>query len=290
MRFSSLLLAAPLLSLLIGCNAKPHATADPVVRNDAPTLALYELADQDPAVVKLPKEIHEISGLAMTADGRLFGIGDEKAAIYQLDDRSGDIIKRFQLGDPVIKGDFEGLAVKEDTLFAITSGGEIYSFLEGEDGSDVPYAMVTTGLSRYDIEGLCFDSATDALLIACKEMPDREYKGNRAIFSWSLASRSLAPTPRFLLSEDSIKELSGSSLFRPSSIERHPTTGSFLVLASQGSAVIELAGDGRILGRVELPRAVHGQPEGLTVAPDGRLIISDEGATRGTLVAYPPLR
>ncbi|MBC8145243.1 MAG: SdiA-regulated domain-containing protein [bacterium] len=252
----------------------------------APTLALYDLASKSPSSVKLPKEIHEISGLAMSASGKLFANGDERARVYEIDIVSGEIAKSFDVGDKPIRKDFEGIAIAHDTMYMITSDGDLYSFREGGDKESVTFEVVETGLKNYDIEGLCFDQPTNSLLIACKLMPDDKYERTRAVYSYSIDRATLESAPRFLISEDTLAAF-GGALFRPSSIERHPQSGSFLILASQGSAIIEVAADGRLLGRVELPKSVHYQPEGIAIAPDGSLLIGNEGASRGTLVRYP---
>ncbi len=59
---------------------------------------------------KLPKALKEISGLALTQDERLFAIEDESANVFELDYDQGRLIKRFAVSDPVLRGDFEGIA------------------------------------------------------------------------------------------------------------------------------------------------------------------------------------
>jgi hypothetical protein len=72
---------------------------------------------------KLPKRLKEISGLALTPDERLLAITDEQAVVYELDYAEGRVIKSFWLGDPIVRGDFEGIAVLEDTVWLLTSDG-----------------------------------------------------------------------------------------------------------------------------------------------------------------------
>ena len=49
---------------------------------------------------RLPRRLREISGLAVTSDGRLFGHDDERAVIYEIDVEGGQIVKSFAIGDP----------------------------------------------------------------------------------------------------------------------------------------------------------------------------------------------
>src|SRR5882762_6336402 len=54
----------------------------------------------------LPKRLNEISGLALSADARLFAHDDERGVIYQIDWRHGRLTKAFSLGDPPPRADF----------------------------------------------------------------------------------------------------------------------------------------------------------------------------------------
>ena len=45
----------------------------------------------------MPDKLKEISGLALTEDGRLLGHGDEHAHVFEIDYRRGVIVKEFTL-------------------------------------------------------------------------------------------------------------------------------------------------------------------------------------------------
>jgi uncharacterized protein YjiK len=274
------LLASLFCLTLTGCDSDRAIATAPATG----VLAQYDFAGGE-TTVRLPSDLHEISDLAVAADGRLFAISDEKGVVFQTDPASGSIIKRFSVGEPPVEGDFEGLAIDGARFYAITSDGDLYSFLEGSDGGAVEFDLIDTRLRGYDIEALAVDSATSSLLIGCKEMPRSEYRGSRAILSWSLATRQLDDLPRFLLEEARIKELSGSKLFRPSGLARHRPSGAWLVLASQGNGIVELQGDS-VIGFVDLSKGALPQPEGIAFLADGTLVISSEGPRRGTLVSY----
>ena len=126
-------MASPLASVvslaLAACGSKPKATAESTQPDTpaAPTLALYDFGEREPATVELPKEIREISGLATSADGRLFGHGDEKAMIAELDLASGAIVKRFTLGAYV---GLTGLLAKEEVVAVVESMTKRKALLE----------------------------------------------------------------------------------------------------------------------------------------------------------------
>ena len=266
------------------------------------SLARYALDGQNRTTSKLPKKLTELSGLAVSSDGRLFGHNDEKADIYQINEQSGDIIKSFSLGDKTVKKDFEGLAIAGDIFYLVTSSGTLYEFSEGNDRSRVSYKKYTTNLSaRNDVEGLCYDTDTHSLLLACKGDPGKGYAGSRAVYSFSLTNKKLNKKPRFLIPIKDIKEtdfgftqkvsdffLLSEETFAPSGIEKHPQTGTFFILAAKGRLIIEIAAEGNLLGLMELDKKHHPQPEGITFNRDNLLIIGDEGGHgKATITLYP---
>ena len=58
-------------------------SAEGAAEPGAPTV--IDLGSSPASQVQLPAELHEISGLAVTADGRVFAHGDEDGTVYQLD-------------------------------------------------------------------------------------------------------------------------------------------------------------------------------------------------------------
>jgi uncharacterized protein YjiK len=254
--------------------------------------------------VKLSKNLREISALSTGPDGRLYANDDEKAIIYQLDIRSGEIIKSFKVGDKKVeKGDFEGLAVAGSLFYLITSKGDIYEFQEGGNDETVPFRKFKTWLKAdQDVEGLCYDPETNALLVACKGDPGKDYKNKKAIYSFSLEKMKLDKDPRFVLDIDDIVAderdefleklgdfflLTSVKTFAPSGIERHPVTGHFIILSAIGKRIIELSAEGQFLHKEKLDFDRHQQPEGITFLQDLSLLISDEGTDqRATLTTY----
>ena len=154
---------------------------------DKTTIKSLSFNPENRQSVKLPNILQELSGLAMTKDGRLFGHNDEKADVYQINPDNGKIVKSFSLGKKTLKKDFEGIAIVDDLFYLVTSDGDLYKFKEGEDKSEVSYKKYETRLSsKNDVEGLCYDPDTETLLLACKGYPGKSYDGKRAVYSFSL--------------------------------------------------------------------------------------------------------
>lgn len=225
---------------------------------------------------RLPGRLAEISGIAASADGRVFAHDDERAVIYEIDVAAGRLIKNFALGDPIETGDFEALAIAPDGLFhMITARGLIYTFREGDDGAHVPFDTIDTGLHRTcEIEGLAYLAAEDSLIIACKRMNDRAMRGTVSLYSWRAEAGA---RPWLALPEANLATRAGVEHFRPSSVEIDAASGRILLLSASDGALAELGGNGEILSARGLG-ARHPQAEGVTIAPDGALIISDEAA------------
>lgn len=256
--------------------------------DSASNLSHYDLSSENPKIVNLPPELKEISGLTMTPDGRLYAEQDEQGIIFQVNPGTGAVIKKFSLGKPPIKKDFEDIAYANDKFYLLHSKGEIYECSEGTDGESVDYKVYKTELNgKNDIEGMCYDKETNSLLLACKGDPGIENDENdKAVYSFSLDNMTFDPKPRFILKKSEIK-----NYFNPSGIQRDPLTGTFFIIAANGNEIVEISKDGNLMGKRGLPKNIHVQPEGITFASDGTLFISNEGKTgNGTIVIYPLMK
>jgi uncharacterized protein YjiK len=251
----------------------------------------YDFSSRKVPQFPLKKNLREASGLAFTPDGRLLCHSDEAAIVYEID-RTGAEIKHFRLGRPAVVQDFEGIAVKGDTVFLVTSKGLLFRCREGANAESVPFESFQSGLDvRYNVEGLAYDPETDCLLLACKGIAGRGYENQKAVYAFSLRTKKLLPRPRFLLPLKLVARETGKKEFNPSGIERHPITGNFFVIAYNGSSIVELSPKGEVIGQSALPKSVHRQPEGIAIASDGTLVIANEGGGRdATIVVYKPVQ
>lgn len=241
---------------------------------------------------RLARKLEEISGLAVTADGRLIGHDDERAKIYELDIETGEIVKRFAVGAETQKGDFEGIATGDNgDIFLVTSCGRIYAFPEGRDGERVSFDVFETGLGEIgEVEGLAFHPGDGNLLITCKSVRSRELTGTISIFAWSVKRRRLYPAPWLSIRAIDVAATVGAREFHPSGVEIDPETGRLVLLAARQRALAELDANGGLLASRRLGK-FHRQAEGVTIMPDGALVIADEGqGGRARLSRYPRVR
>ena len=235
--------------------------------------------------LRLPRRLREISGLAVTSDGRLFGHDDERAVIYEIDVESGEIAKSFAVGDPPRSADFEGLATAPGDVFWITtSRGVLYRFEEGGDGAHVASEKFDTGIADIgEVEGLAHHPGEDALILACKEHHARAMRDTVSLYLWHFSG---AAEPWRSIPEAEIAGAAGVGRFRPSSIEIDARSGRLLVLSARKSALAELSAEGALLSARALD---HEQPEGVAVLADGAMVIVDEAEDggRSLLSIYP---
>ncbi len=255
------------------------------------SLDSYPLDPETATHWKLPRELEEVSGLAMTADNRLLAHNDERAIVFEIDYQQGLIVKAFQLADLIhpVAGDFEGIAATGDKIFMVTSTGRLYEFEEGIAGESVLFNVYTTGIGRdFEIEGLAYDQGMRVLLLMCKEARSLETSGKVAIYKWSTDERQMKENGRILIPVKEFARHIKGRRFHPSGIERHPVSGNLYVVAARQGAIAEITPDGKVVVVRKFPAKWHRQVEGIAFAADGTLIVADEGAgRRGRLTLYP---
>ena len=271
--------------LLVLVSAAPSSTQG---RTPAAVLELFDLRPRAAVQGKLPNALQEVSGLAATADGRVFAHGDEHAVIAQIDACAAKVSKAFALGKPPLHSDFEGIAIAGERFFLITSSGFLYEFREGADGAAVPFSVMDTGFGKVcELEGLAYDSSERTLLSGCKETARPELRSQLVVLRWSLDRRAPAVPPSLTVPLSDVVKASGTKGFRTTSIERDALTGHYILVAGPERAMIELTTKGVVIGGRALKRELHPQPEGVTLVGDSILVIADEGDTgRGVTTCY----
>jgi hypothetical protein len=89
------------------------------------------------------------------------------------------------------------------------------------------------------------------------------------------------------VAERDLERVTGTKRFNGSALARHPRTGTYILVAGPQGAYAEIDSAGRVLGGGRFDRKRHRQPEGVAVAPDLSLLVSDEAAGRvATLSTY----
>jgi hypothetical protein len=257
-------------------------------------LGHYDLDGPPSARIELPNELAEISGLAFTDDGRLLAHGDERAVIYQIDFPSGKMVKRFAIGDaggPLL-GDFEDIQVVGDRVFLVTSAGVLVEAREGRDGETVPLVRRTRGLGgACEVEGLSWDAPSSSMLLLCKQAQGKRWKDQLVILAVNPATGEFESEPRLAVSHADLERATGVKQFAGSAMVRYPRSGTWILLSGLAHAYAEIDTAGKVLGGGRLKQKRHRQPEGIAIAPDLTLLISDEAAgAKATITGYASRR
>jgi uncharacterized protein YjiK len=256
--------------------------------SSSPSIGASLFAAEPSARWRLSARLHEISGLAVTPDGRLMGHDDEAATIYQIDAETGLVAKHFSIGDPPIRGDFEGLAIDAAGVFYLTtSEGRLYRFGEAAPRGHAAFEAFDTGLKPLcEVEGLAFHAGDGCVIFASKTNYQAHLQGALALYRWSPEQPDQGAHPWLMAPIQAIAAATGMPSFHPSGLEIDPRSGRLVVLAGREGALVELDRNGSVLAARSLGER-HPHAEGVTILADGALIISDEGGEgRATLTRY----
>lgn len=231
----------------------------------------------------LGKELTEISGLTLTGDGRLFTHGDEGARVFEIDYRSGRMVKNFGLGSQPVRGDFEAITSVGDSLYLLTSGGMLYQFKEGAHGSNVAYVSHDTGLKEAcEFEGVAFDSSQGTLLLLCKNVFTKGALEDSLVIyrlPHSAALDSTASDSAFTRLTVPLEPIIGPNDWKslhPSDITVDPSSGNYVIVAADERALVEITPAGQLVSARALGRALA-HVEGVAITKDHILIMSTEG-------------
>ncbi len=268
MTMSSDFIRLSLVLLLAGCTPPPEAKAGDVLR------------------YVLPSELVEVSGLAATGPSSVLAVADEQAVLFEIDVSTGTVVRRVPLGNPPIRGDFEGIALVGDTVHVVTSGGELYS--ASWPASNDKVARRDTGVrKRCEVEGLAA-AANGELLLLCKTVKG-ELKNGLVVFAYDPQSSEPA-RDRITISSEELASRVGTDRFNPSGIELL-AGGGYLVVAARQKMFVVLSEQGEVRYGGALPHPqIHRQTEGVTLLPDGRMVLADEGGKGdGVLSVYDSL-
>lgn len=242
-----------------------------------------ESRDEPIARWMLPTSLAELSGLALTADGRLFAHNDEVARVTEIDYRRGTVIKQFFVGH--LRGDFEGLACADDRFYLLSSDGILYEFHEGTNGERVEYAAHNTGLGKEcEFEGVTYDASAGALVLACKNSRAK-HRGNLVLYRYRLGGDG-EETSELSIPHSEVIGKNDWKQLRPTDITVDPSSGNYVLVAAQEKALVAVTpAGGVILSRPLGGR--HPQPEAIAITQDHILIIGDESSrTAATITLY----
>ncbi len=248
---------------------------------------------------ELPERLKEISGLSAPQDSLICANQDEEGVLFYINKNTGEVVKEI----PFYKnGDYESVEIIGEKVYVAKSTGTIYEIKDLDNTPPFVQKHKFFLSKANDVEGLCYDATRNRLLIACKGLPAtgeslEKSKFKKVVYSFDLASNSMAMDPIYTISLDAIQEylkhcttspyhekLCGyfapnaeAMIFSPSAIAIHPITGNIYMTSSVKKILMIFNEAGKILHLEKLDKKIHPQPEGMTFDKDGTLYIANEG-------------
>ncbi len=263
-----------------------NSTENNRVAGQANTTFPYTL-DEPSSRFSLPFEIEEVSGLSYIKDDVLATVQDEKGVVFIYDTKSKSVVEERQFAKT---GDYEGIEVVGDTVYIVRSDGNLFKAPLTGEATEATSNFDTPLAHKNDVEGLAYDKANNRLLLACKGISGigSDEPRSRAVYSFDLGTNTLTEEPAYLINIAEVKETANTKdNFRPSGLAVHPLSGQIYMVASVGKVLVVLNKNGSIESVQPLPPALFKQPEGICFAPNGDMLISNEGkGGRATILRF----
>lgn len=222
----------------------------------------------------------DVSGLTYDPDrGTLFAITNKRPEIIELSLR-GDVLRRIPLSgleDPeaieyVGPGRYVVTDERRQALVEL-SIDETTTRLDAQGMRQLVIGIGRNGNKGF--EGLAYDRVGDRLFVAKEKSPLRIYEVVGFVAPENVANRSLQIL-------DNPERDAALAVRDISSLHHDAQSGHLLVLSDDSRAVIEIDGDGRLLGRMSLTAGEHAlsldvpQAEGMSMDDRGNLYVVSE--------------
>ncbi len=247
---------------------------------------------QPTRIARLPKSLREASDVTAVSATEIAMVQDEKGIIYLYDFNVDKVTEKFKFGP---KGDFEGIALANDTMYVLQSNGTLYQIDHWRQ--DTHAVHTSLNLPTADNEGLCFDPVSGKLLISPKSQWKKQMGGGkhkRPIFAFDPEIGKLSGEPIFVLHTDDMITFAHTHhltlpgkwskkgnfkeklQFRPAAVAVHPVTGHIFIISARDRVMLSFDREGQITGLSVLDAELFLQPEGMAFLPDGTMIVVNE--------------
>lgn len=245
--------------------------------------------------IKLPKILHEISGLTDIDNQTIACVQDEDGIVFIYDLEKEALINQFKFGKV---GDYEGITRIENSLYILRSDGKLFE-VDNYKNKDFKVTKYDTDIPVKDNEGLGYDPINNRILIAGKSKPEgKENKNKRVVFGFDLDTKKVSEKPVYTFDEEQIKQFiknntdeesdkEPSVKINPSAIAVHPITGKLYVLSSKDNLIYIFNQNNQVEVVHHLDKKMFNQAEGITFMDNGDMLISNEGKKNG--MGHPTL-
>jgi hypothetical protein len=245
---------------------------------------------------KLPSQLIEVSGNTWVDKDHLILIEDLHPDLYfiKIDDKNATLEKTIHFAEQEKeKVDIEDVAYVNNVVYALWSHGTLFKISDWQNKPQVE--KIKTFLKKENnTEGLCYDSVTKKLLIACKDASglQDEKKSEKAVYEFDLNKNALDSQPFLMIHKKDFDKVADVKVsFNPSAIAVHPITHDVYLLSTRDTKGLAVySHDGIIKSFQPIDKDLMPQPEGICFSPEGKLYISSEGkkGEPGNLFEFDP--
>jgi uncharacterized protein YjiK len=246
------------------------------------------------AYFELDDILKNISGLTPSKDPKTITcIQSEDGKAYDIDRKSGKIVNSTFF---VTEGEFQGIEMVGDTMFAVKSGGQLFK-VWGLKSAHKTVKAVRTALPRTEsIEGLGYDLMNNRMLMSSKGQKEGDF--SKKIYEMDIKTNATNPIPAYEITlanvkgfltekkankeyqklyEDFVAKANAKSFdFMPSSIAVHPVNNNIYVLSALNNVLLVMNQGGEIVEMSKLKKDLHIAPNGLCFDEEGTMYISNE--------------
>lgn len=234
----------------------------------------YDLSQ--PEKTKMPRALDEISGITFLKgmEDQLFAIEDEDGKLY----RYTFSTQKIRYSKFFSKGDFEDLAVLEDSVFVVLkSDGTLYTFpvTEADNESAGKVQEYKSILPKAEYEGLF--ARNGRLYVLCKDCADKNEKKTVTVYEIILAANT-KPAVVKPIKINFEKTDTEKKILSPSALAFHPLTNEWYLLSSVNNLLMVMDADWNPKAVYKLDPSLFKQPEGIAFSKNGDMYISNEAA------------
>lgn len=226
---------------------------------------------------ELPNVLQEVSGISWIGEDKIACIEDEDGSIFIYNLKNSTIEKRIDFGS---KGDYEDLVTIKNDAYVLRSDGVIFGVENYLTNPTVTEYNTFNDASR-NVEGLALDKTHHRLLLAVK---DEKHKNKlfKGVYALDLATKKFQFLPEYKINMNdgifkSLSEKKHHKLMRPSALTLTNDAKKIYYLDGSKPKFLISDAEGNLQKLYHLDEDEFYQPEGITLSPDNRIFISNEG-------------
>jgi len=239
----------------------------------------YDLLN--PEKFSMPESLLEISGIAFHRDkmDTVYSIQDEDGRLF----RQGWLNKKQKHTVFGKKGDYEDVAILNETVIVLRSDGSLYVF---------PLSQATTEkvkdikifkniLPKGEYESIYANNETNQVYLLCKNCKDdkKDQAMSGSIFTYNPGKNEMIPSGKLSMDLSALikKEDILKTGLKASALTRDSHTGEWYILSSVNKVLVVATPDWKVKSVHRLNSSTFNQPEGLAFDEQMSLYISNEG-------------